>query len=209
MWKRGTELPCPSRAYAAALGPADDREEPDALLVQPGALLAGREVDVGLGPAARPVVLRRGRSRRVPSQSCQRQLAGVLDAAAGAARASRRGTARRTTRTPGRRGTARGSWSSRITRRPASASSAVATRPARPAPTTMTSASDAGRLPGRCAHGPNASGPGSPGARPRPEPSPGGATRPAPARPGWSTRAPPGGWPGRARRSARPAARAR
>src|SRR5829696_1059227 len=33
-----------------------------------------------------------------------------------------------------------GSWSSRITRRPASASSAVATRPASPAPTTMTSA---------------------------------------------------------------------
>src|SRR5688572_30653644 len=35
---------------------------------------------------------------------------------------------------------ASGSWSSRITRRPASASSAVATRPASPAPTTMTSA---------------------------------------------------------------------
>src|SRR5215210_2501244 len=34
-----------------------------------------------------------------------------------------------------------GSWSSRSTRRPASASSAVATRPASPAPTTMTSAS--------------------------------------------------------------------
>src|SRR6266545_3074872 len=34
-----------------------------------------------------------------------------------------------------------GSWSSSITLRPASASSAVATRPARPAPTTMTSAS--------------------------------------------------------------------
>src|SRR5215211_2589233 len=36
---------------------------------------------------------------------------------------------------------ASGSWSSRITRRPASASSAVATRPASPAPTTITSAS--------------------------------------------------------------------
>src|SRR4051812_14429728 len=43
---------------------------------------------------------------------------------------------------------ASGSWSSRITRRPASASSAVATRPASPAPTTMTSASIRGR--GRC-----------------------------------------------------------
>src|SRR5215212_7832627 len=37
-----------------------------------------------------------------------------------------------------------GSWSSRITRRPASASSAVATRPASPAPTTMASASISG-----------------------------------------------------------------
>src|SRR4051812_20960667 len=36
---------------------------------------------------------------------------------------------------------ASGSWSSRMTRRPASASSAVAARPASPAPTTMTSAS--------------------------------------------------------------------
>src|SRR3954469_21690704 len=40
---------------------------------------------------------------------------------------------------------ASGSWSSTITRRPASASSAVATRPASPAPTTTTSASIAGR----------------------------------------------------------------
>src|SRR5687768_8133014 len=39
-----------------------------------------------------------------------------------------------------------GSWSSRITRRPASASSAAATRPASPAPTTMTSVSILGRL---------------------------------------------------------------
>ena len=58
MWKRGTELPWPSRAAVAALGPADDREEPvQPMLVQPGALLAGGEVDVRLGPAARPVVL--------------------------------------------------------------------------------------------------------------------------------------------------------
>ena len=32
MWKRGTELPCPIGAVAAALGPADDREEAHALL---------------------------------------------------------------------------------------------------------------------------------------------------------------------------------
>ena len=41
----------------AALGPADDREHPVAHRAQPGALLAGREVDVRLGPPARPVVL--------------------------------------------------------------------------------------------------------------------------------------------------------
>ena len=42
---------------------------------------------------------------------------------------------------------ASGSWSSRITRRPASASSAAATRPASPAPTTMTSPSILSRGP--------------------------------------------------------------
>ena len=42
---------------AAALGPADDREEPDALLLEPGPLLPRRELQVGLGPLARPVVL--------------------------------------------------------------------------------------------------------------------------------------------------------
>src|SRR5215218_4278692 len=41
---------------------------------------------------------------------------------------------------------ASGCWSSRITRRPASASSAVATRPVSPAPTTMTSVSIRGGL---------------------------------------------------------------
>src|SRR3954468_18424424 len=39
---------------------------------------------------------------------------------------------------------ASGSWSTRMTRRPASASLAVATRPARPPPTTMTSATASG-----------------------------------------------------------------
>jgi hypothetical protein len=43
---------------AAALGPADDREEADALLAQPRPLLPRGELQVGLGPPARPVVLR-------------------------------------------------------------------------------------------------------------------------------------------------------
>ena len=47
----------PGRGVAAALGPADDREPAHAALVQPGALLAGGEVDVRLGPAPRPDVL--------------------------------------------------------------------------------------------------------------------------------------------------------
>src|SRR5438094_3128050 len=46
-----------------------------------------------------------------------------------------------------------GSWSSRITRRPASASSAVATSPARPPPTTITAASSlTGSLELSCHH---------------------------------------------------------
>src|SRR3712207_9310424 len=44
-------------AVAAALGPLHEREPAHALGVQPRALLARGEVDVGLGPAARPEVL--------------------------------------------------------------------------------------------------------------------------------------------------------
>ena len=125
---------------AAALGPADDREPAHAPGVQPGALLAGGEGDVGLGPLARPQVLRRGRSRPSPASPAGQDRAS-RGCACAAARASRRRTARRTTRTPARPATARGSWSSRITLRPASISSAVATSPASPPPTTMASAS--------------------------------------------------------------------
>jgi len=45
------------RESAAALRPADDGEEPHAHPVQPGALLAIGEVDVGGGPLAAPEVL--------------------------------------------------------------------------------------------------------------------------------------------------------
>ena len=61
----------PGREVAAALGPADHGEQAHALRVQPGALLAGGEVDVRLGPFARPVVLRSRSNPAVPSQSCQ------------------------------------------------------------------------------------------------------------------------------------------
>jgi hypothetical protein len=66
-------------AAVAALGPADDREQPVALLPQPGPLLAGGEVDVGLGPAARPVVLGPVELRGA-EPVVQRQLERVLDA---------------------------------------------------------------------------------------------------------------------------------
>ena len=45
------------RASVTALGPPDHREHPVTHLPQPGALLAGGEVHVCLGPAAGPVVL--------------------------------------------------------------------------------------------------------------------------------------------------------
>ena len=48
----------PGGEVAAALGPADVGHELDALLGEPRALLARREVDVGLGPSPRPLVLR-------------------------------------------------------------------------------------------------------------------------------------------------------
>ena len=68
------------RSVAAALGPADVRQQLHALLAQPRPLLAGGEVDVRLRPAPRPEVLV-GRSKpAVPSQSCQASSCESLDA---------------------------------------------------------------------------------------------------------------------------------
>ena len=69
----------PGRPAVPPLGPADDREDPVAHLAQPRALLAGREVDVRLGPRPRPVVLlavELGAAHPV----LQRELVGVPDA---------------------------------------------------------------------------------------------------------------------------------
>ncbi len=74
----GYGVAVPGGEVTPALGPADHREEADALRVQPGPLLAGREVDVRLRPSARPVVLgavEAGAALPV----LQRQLGGVLD----------------------------------------------------------------------------------------------------------------------------------
>ena len=60
----GHRVAVPDRGVAAALGPADDGEEAHALPAQPGPLLAGGEVEVGLGPRLRPAGPRRGRIRR-------------------------------------------------------------------------------------------------------------------------------------------------
>lgn len=67
------------RVVPAALGPADDGEEPHALLVQPGALLTGGEVDVRLGPLPRPVVLLTVEARRA-QPVLEGQFVAVLDA---------------------------------------------------------------------------------------------------------------------------------
>ena len=53
----GHRVAVPGGGVAAALGPADHREEPDALLLEPGPLLPRRELQVGLGPLPGPVVL--------------------------------------------------------------------------------------------------------------------------------------------------------
>ena len=45
------------RIAAAAFRPADNRKEPQTAFVQPRALLAGGEGDIGFGPLARPEIL--------------------------------------------------------------------------------------------------------------------------------------------------------
>jgi hypothetical protein len=53
----GDRVAVPAGQAAAALGPADDREDAVPPLLEPAALLARREVHVRLGPAPRPQVL--------------------------------------------------------------------------------------------------------------------------------------------------------
>ncbi|CAI7653774.1 unnamed protein product, partial [Penicillium discolor] len=50
-------VPRTEGAVAAPLGPADHREEADTAGAEPRALLAGRELQIGLGPAPGPLVL--------------------------------------------------------------------------------------------------------------------------------------------------------
>ena len=125
---------------AAALGPAGGGHEAHSLVVEPLALLAGGELDVRLRPLARPRVLGRGRSRR------SRASPGAQSSGESWIRTRRCSGVSTRNRPPSDQNAwppseASGSWSSRITRRPALTSSAVATSPASPAPTTMTSAS--------------------------------------------------------------------
>ena len=102
-WKRGTELPCPSARPSPRSAQPTTGKSRSPMVVQPRPLLAGREVDVRLGPAAAasgPLAVELGAAHPV----LQRQLVGVLDAHPALLGACRRGTARRATRTPGRRG---------------------------------------------------------------------------------------------------------
>ncbi len=66
-------------ATVAALGPADHREHPQTLVVEPLPLLAGGEGDVRLGPAARPVVAL-AVELRAAHPVLEGELVGVLDA---------------------------------------------------------------------------------------------------------------------------------
>ena len=152
---------------AAALGPADDREEPHA---HPGshdrfspAAKSTYAVAHWRAQKSSPAGSSTPRSKPAePSQSCRARSA--------ESRTPRRRCSGESTRNsppndqnacPPR--LAAGSWSSRITRLPASASSAVAASPASPAPTTMTSVSTCSAWHGGVRGGPGcrAGGPGA------------------------------------------------
>ena len=130
----------PDRAVPAALGPADVRHQLDALRAP--ARRASRPPRSRRRPRPSGAATRRraGRSPAVPSQSCHASSRESLIR-------SRRCSGLSTMKSPPSDqnacppSDASGSCSTRITRRPASASSAVATRPASPPPTTITSAS--------------------------------------------------------------------
>ena len=137
MWKRGTELPWPVGAGRRRARPTrrPGRAECPAR-VQPGALLAGGEVDVRLRPAARPVVLGSVEAARCPNQSCRASSTESL-------MPIRRCSGLSTRNSPPKDQNA---WPPRFCSRllvdehdprPASTSSAVATSPASPAPTTI------------------------------------------------------------------------
>ncbi len=67
------------RIVTAALGPADDREDPMAHRAQPSAFLAGRERHIGFRPAPRPKIFIAVEARR-PHPVLQREIVAVLDA---------------------------------------------------------------------------------------------------------------------------------
>ncbi len=87
---------------AAPLGPADDRKEPDAALVQPGALLSRPRSRGGLPPTASASSPRPGRNRRCRTSPAGRAR-GNRARRGGAVPGSRPGTARRRTTRPVRR----------------------------------------------------------------------------------------------------------
>src|SRR3954468_3243411 len=158
MWNRGTELPCPVAVYPPRSAQPTIGKNP-----MPCDLSQAR-----FSPAANCRYASahcRGQwsssrsNAAVPSQSCRAS-------SSESCTRSRRCSGESTRNSPPKDHQAcpprepSGSWSSRITRLPASASSAVATSPARPAPTTTTSVSVVTRrtLAGRCARPPSPRG---------------------------------------------------
>ena len=135
----------PARTIAATLRPTNDREEANAFLMKPGTFLARGEATYASAhfrghPSS-------GRSK--PAVAIQSFSASSWESRTPSRRCSAELTRKRPPNDqyacPPNHGS--GSCSTRITRRPASASSAVATSPARPAPTTITSASSLIRNP--------------------------------------------------------------
>ena len=129
-WNRGTELPCPParRSPRSAQPTVGQPAEPERR--QPRALLPGGELDVGPRPPdGQRVLVVEAVELRAALPVAPRQLDASRARPAAAARGCRRGTGRRTTTTPGRRGRRRSPG--RRARRACRGRSARGSRPGR------------------------------------------------------------------------------
>ncbi|MNX66728.1 hypothetical protein D3C86_978280 [compost metagenome] len=72
------------RLPAAALGPADHGRQADPMLLEPGALLAGGEFDIGARPWDRPFVLGQRPVQTVPASAAPPVAPGQIEAVANA-----------------------------------------------------------------------------------------------------------------------------
>ena len=140
-WNRGTELPCPSARYPPRSAHCTSGNQRTPWRVQPRAQVARRRSRRTPSAQARPQrsepVGRR--SRRSPNQSASASSAESLTPRRRCSGESTRNSPPNDQNACPPRLAARLRRRAAMTRRPAATSSAVATRPARPAPTTTTS----------------------------------------------------------------------